>query len=81
MRRLLETVTGWHPLVLLTHVVRVWVFSWSPGAGAHTGTAALARQRGPGGQPGRNHYFSRVNWLTSMYPIRNILAQPVRYFI
>ena len=32
-----KTVTGWHPLVLLTHVVRVWVFSWSPGAGPTPG--------------------------------------------
>lgn len=26
-------------------------------------------------------HFWQVNWLTSMYPMRNISAQPVRYFI
>ena len=26
-------------------------------------------------------YFSSVNWLTSMYPTRNMFAQPVRYFM
>jgi hypothetical protein len=30
---------------------------------------------------GANPYFSRVNWLTSMYPIRNKSAQPIRYFM